>query len=530
MGGMHPEVANAFGQRLIQKKPGANDQEHARVLLDQAPVDPNSTVQASLQRLDRGGADIVAVTCETALGFFGDLQRTINNFGLKLEVLHIVDAAMAELKRQAPNATRIGLLATSVTLEAEVYEKRVAQNAPRKTWVYPSAETQAMLDDPGRYTPEERRDIFLAEAENLRNEGVEAILLACTEISQLPQTGDVKDAHGEDLPLIDTLDALAQHALERAEQTQSRLSTPSGCFDIAAEGLTSFVMSASALINGTPERQRRVGVIGGMGPAAAMQFSSYIVRFDDSAPADQQNVLMLLDQATDIPDRTGAILKGGRDPVPEMVASLKRLARAGADEVVMTCNTAHHFFPQVQEAIKREGLKVELIHIVDATMKLLQKRAPNAKKIGLLATTGTIKTGIYQEGAKGKEYGAEGPAWVFPDDETQEHAVMHGIYEGVKKGHNDMGRAALRAAADLLVAGGADAILLACTEIPLVLKTGDITNSAGEDVPLIDTLEALAHALIARSRVPVPATPGLVQQVCQWLAPHHTAASAEAMA
>jgi aspartate racemase len=520
MGGMHPQLANALGQKLIEKSGAQSDQEHARVLLDQAPVHSVLTAKASLQRLDRGGADMVAVACNTALGFFGEMQTTIDNLGLKLELLHIVDATMAELDKKAPGATHIGLLATTDTREAKIYETYAK---PGMTWCYPSSETQAILNDPSS-TPDVRRNTLLEEAKKLKENGAQAILVACPEISMLLKTGGVTDKKVEDLPLIDTLDALARQALKKATEKQSRLATPRGCFDIAAEGLTYFVVSASALINGTPERSRRVGVIGGMGPAAAMQFSSNMVKFDDRASADQPSVLMLLDQATDIPDRTGFILKvkDAGDPAPEIVASLKRLAHAGADEIVMTCNTAHHFFPKVQEAIKSEGLNVELIHIVDATMKLLDQQAPGAKKIGLLATSGTVDTGIYQKRAEGR-------TWMVPDKATQDGDVMPGIYQGVKAGNNEMGKERLLRAAQKLADDGAEAILLACTEIPLVLKTGDVLNPAGVVVPLIDTLEAQAREAIARSRVPVPATPGLVQQVCQWLAPQHAAATAEAI-
>ena len=537
MGGMGPAAANDFGQQLISRKQAATDQEHARVLLDQATDIPDRTgailrggpspvqnMQASLKRLDKGGADLVAITCNTAHHFHGDMQRTIDKFGLKLELLHIVDATMAELERQAPGAQRIGLLATSGTLDARIYEARAEQQGHQKTWIYPDAATQEQRVMAGIYDGVKRGDLeggranLLAAAESLRAQGAEAILLACTEIPLVLKTGDVQ-VQGRALPLIDTLGALATTALARADEKTSRLSTPKGVFEIAAEGLSNFVQSAAAFINGTPERPRRIGVMGGMGPAAAMQFSSYMVKFNPTATTDQQHVPLLLDQATDIPDRTGAILSGGRDPAPEMVASLKRLARAGADEVVMTCNTAHHFFPQVQEAITKHKLDVDMIHIVDATMKLLDQRAPGATNIGLLATSGTVETGIYQKRAEGRQ-------WMVPDQASQRDEVMAGIYQGVKAGEIDLGRERLRSAAQKLADNGADAILLACTEIPLVLQHGDIRNARGEPVPLIDTLEAQAREAIARARVPIPATPGLVQQVQQWLAPRQAPAPA----
>lgn len=533
MGGMGPAAANDFAKKLIDLKHATSDQANARVLLDQATdipdrtsailrgtASPVSNMEASLRRLDRGGADLVAVTCNTAHHFFGDMQNAIDKFGLKLELLHIVDATMAELERQAPGAKKIGLLATSGTLQAEIYETRAREQGHDKEWLYPTQATQQNAVMPGIYdgvkagNVEFGREMLLRAAHELQAQGADAILLACTEIPLVLKRGDVKDASGHDLPLIDTLGALAQEALLRADSKPSRLSTRKGVFEVVSEGLTSFVQSAAAFINGTPERPRRIGVMGGMGPAAAAQFSSYMVEFNDTATTDQQHVLLLLDQATDIPDRTAAILAGGADPAPEMTASLKRLAAAGADEVVMTCNTAHHFFPQVQEAIIRSKLDVNMIHIVDATMKLLDERAPGANKIGLLATSGTVQTGIYQKRAGGRE-------WMVPDARSQADEVMVGIYGGVKAGDTELGRRQLLAAAQTLARNGADAILLACTEIPLVLQQGDVTNAQGEPVPLIDTLEAQAREAIARARVPIPATPGLVQQVRDWLAVRH---------
>jgi aspartate racemase len=534
MGGMGPAAANAFGQKLIALNSGArSDQDHARVLLDQATDIPDRTaailsggtspierMAASLMRLDRGGADLVAVTCNTAHHFHADMQHTIDTFGLKLELLHIVDATLTDLDRQAPGAKKIGLLATSGTIDAGVYQGRAAELGRQVEWMVPSPATQADKVMAGIYQGvkagrlDTGRAQLLAAAQELHAQGADAILLACTEIPLVLKTGDIRNKDGTHLPLIDTLGALAQDALQRAESTPSRrLVTAKGCFDVAAEGMSAFVQSAAALLHGTPERPRRIGVMGGMGPAAAMQFSDYMVRFNPTAQKDQDHVPLLLDQATDIPDRTGAILRGGRDPAPEMAASLHRLARAGADEVVMTCNTAHHFFPQIEDVIRREKLDVNMIHIVEATMKLLDQQAPNAKNIGLLATSGTVETGIYQNRAADR-------TWMLPDAHTQARHVMAGIYEdGVKAGKIDQGRDHLRQAAQALADQGADAILLACTEIPLVLKTGDIKNKAGEVVPLIDTLEAQAREAIARARVPVPATPGLLQQVSAWLAP-----------
>lgn len=548
MGGMGPAASNQFGHLLIDLKTDAKkDQQHARVLLDQATDIPDRTgailnngaspvknMEESLKRLDRGGADLVAITCNTAHHFFGDMQRAIDKFGLKLTLLHIVDATMKELEQQAPGAKKIGLLATTGTLDSKIYENRAAENGHNKEWVYPEPNTQANAVMSGIYdgvktgNNEKGRELLLAAAQELKNKGVDAILLACTEIPLVLKTGDLKNAKGADLPLIDTLGSLAKEALAKAESTPSRLATPSGSFSVMQSGLSSFVQSVATALNGEPERPRRIGVMGGMGPAAAVQFSDYMVKYNTAATKDQQHVPMMVDQATDIPDRTAAILTGGQSPVEEMGKSLRRLAQAGADEIVMTCNTAHFFFPKMQEIIDREKLNVNVVHIVDATMKLLDQQAPDAKNIGLLATSGTVNTGVYQNRAQEltEQHGAKERTWMVPSQGAQQQA-MDGIYKGVKAGDNEMGKDLLSKAAQELANNGADAILLACTEIPLVLKTGDIKNPEGKVIPLIDTLEAQAREAIDRARVPVPATPGILSEVAKLLCVPHDDAHRE---
>ena len=547
MGGMGPAAANQFGHQLIDlKKDAKTDQDHARVLLDQATDIPDRTaailhngtspvknMEASLKRLDQGGASLVAVTCNTAHHFHDDMQKAIDKFGLKLELLHIVDATMAELEAQKPGAKRIGLLATTGTLDSGIYQSRAAETGRDMEWVVPEANTQAGVMD-GIYKGVKAgnnklgKELLLAAAQELKSKGVDAILLACTEIPLVLETGDIKDAHGSNLPLIDTLASLAKAALSRADSMPARIETPVGCFSAVKATFSAFVQSVANFLGGEAERPRRIGVMGGMGPAAAMQFSDYMVTHNTAAKRDQDHVSLLLDQATDIPDRTSAILRQGPSPVEEMGNSLRRLARAGATDIVMTCNTAHHFEPAMQKIIADEKLPVNLIHIVDATMKLLDKQAPGASNIGLLATTGTVNSQVYQNRAEVLNRAGvlnRDLEWMQPSDGAQAN-VMKGIYEGVKAGDLEGGGKLLRQAAQELANNGADAILLACTEIPLVLKTGDIKNKDGKIVPLIDTLEAQAREAIQRSGEPIPATPGVLQRLASLLGPSHAEAHA----
>lgn len=234
----------------------------------------------------------------------------------------------------------------------------------------------------------------------------------------------------------------------------------------------------------------RIGIMGGMGPAAAAQFMLLLVKRNLGARCDQDHAPALLDQATDIPDRSRAIAGDGENPVPAMLRSLSRLHAGGATHLAITCNTAHYFAPQIEDAMPSLAPGMTLVHIVDAAIDSLDRQSPGVSRIGLLATRGTLSANVYPDRAQGRQ-------WVLPTTEEVDQWVMPGIYEGVKAGRLEHGRNLLLKAANRLVSRGAQAVLLACTEIPLVMQTGDVLDATGRVVPLVDTLEALADAVLA---------------------------------
>jgi len=545
IGGMGPAAANMFLEKTISLKTDArSDQDHARVFLDQATDVPDRTaaIEAgsnapvkpmvdSLKRLSAGGADIVAMTCNTAHHFHLELVEANRRYGLGVELLHIVDATLTELFKQCPQARRVGLLATTGTVGQGIYQNRAAtqERAKALEWVTPDDQVQARVMH-GIYQgvkagkPEIGRTELLAAARHLKERGVDAMLLACTEIPLVIRTGDIQRSDGSDIPMIDTLEALAKAALEKAESIEHPRAAMAGNRPVRVlPMLTTFTTKVDQFLRGTPARPRVIGDIGGMGPAAAAMFSRYMVTYNTSARADQDHARLLLDQATDIPDRTAAIKRGSDEPAIEMGNSLRRLAKAGATDVVMTCNTAHHFFPQLEKVIRDEHLNVNLIHIVDATMDLLDQRRPGAKKVGLLATDGTLQQEIYQKRSAQQraEKGLAPLDWVVPDADIQKK-VMDGIYKGIKAGDAELGKRLLTEAARHMKDKGVDAMLLACTEIPIALEHVHIEDDKGQPIPMIDTLEAQARKCIARAQEPIPATPGLLRQVGQLLSACHS--------
>lgn len=219
-----------------------------------------------------------------------------------------------------------------------------------------------------------------------------------------------------------------------------------------------------------------IGILGGMGPLATADLYKKMVLHTDAA-ADQEHPRVVIDSNTDIPDRTAALLYGGADPVPEMVKSARRLEAAGADVLIMPCNTAHGFYDAVSGATR-----LPVLHMIALTRDALLRRG--VKTAGLLATDGTIRTGVYQ-----RTFDGCGVALLTPDAAGQA-AVTGVIYRGVKAGDLAYDVSAFRAACEALLARGAETLILGCTELPLAFELYHL------DYPALDpTLELALGAL-----------------------------------
>ena len=186
-----------------------------------------------------------------------------------------------------------------------------------------------------------------------------------------------------------------------------------------------------------------IGILGGMGPLATADLFQKIT-LHTVAACDQAHPRVCIDSNTDIADRTAALLHGGEDPVPEMIKSAKRLESIGADFLIMPCNTAHNYYEQVCEAVT-----IPVLHMIALTRDALKARG--VKCAGLLATDGTVQTGIYQ-----RTFEQSGVALLTPDSAADQAAVMDVIYNGVKACDLTHDVTAFRAACEHLRRRGAD--------------------------------------------------------------------------
>lgn len=224
--------------------------------------------------------------------------------------------------------------------------------------------------------------------------------------------------------------------------------------------------------------KKSIGILGGMGPMATADLFRKIVAMT-KADCDNDHIRIYVDDNSAIPDRTAAILSGGRDPVEEMSDSLKKLVSCGAGCILMPCNTAHYFLPRLQVQTD-----VPFISMLEATAKACADRFPG-KTAAILATKGTLATGLYEKALE-----EQGAAYLVPDPWEQD-ALMRVIYEGVKADapaesyRKDMEEVLRR-----LTARGADYFILGCTELPLAAELLAL------QVPTVDPTAELARAAI----------------------------------
>ena len=220
---------------------------------------------------------------------------------------------------------------------------------------------------------------------------------------------------------------------------------------------------------------RIVGVLGGMGPDATVDFLSKVIAATP-AERDQDHLRILVDNNPHVPNRQEAVLRGGEDPGPALAAMAKGLAAGGADFLVMPCNTAHAYSQAITSAVD-----IPLVSIIDVTVDA----CAGAAAVGVLATDGCLASNVFQEALA-----ARGLRAVLPDD--AEIAELMRLITRIKAGDQGPDVAAgMRKLAEALVARGADAIIAGCTEIPLVLQADAL------DVALVSSTDALADATVA---------------------------------
>ncbi len=223
-----------------------------------------------------------------------------------------------------------------------------------------------------------------------------------------------------------------------------------------------------------------LGVLGGMGPLASATFMTRLTLLTPAA-RDQDHIPAILWSDPRVPDRTLARLHGGCDPLPWLLRGIAGLEAAGCGAIAIPCNTAHGWFDGM-----RAATRLPILHIVDAAAAELARLGVQAGRIGVMGTAATLAMRLYQT-----QLSARGYDCIVPTDAEMERLVTPAIAE-VKANRVAESYAPLAEVARGLVARGAQAVVLGCTEIPLGIAAGPALP-----FPVADTIDGLARAAIA---------------------------------
>lgn len=222
-----------------------------------------------------------------------------------------------------------------------------------------------------------------------------------------------------------------------------------------------------------------IGILGGMGPLATVDFMERVIALTSSAGAllDQQHLPLLVVHLPHIPDRSEALLGNGESPLPALLRAIDMLNRNDVELIVIPCNSAHHWY----EAMRAES-RAPIIHIAEASVAALPA---GAQRVAVLATDGTFHSGLYQ-----RMLSARGFDCVEPDTATQRH--IDASIRDVKAGKIGASTEHLALALDWFVRRGAQAAVLGCTELPIAAREMDEPQ-----IPTIDSTLELARATVS---------------------------------
>ena len=240
--------------------------------------------------------------------------------------------------------------------------------------------------------------------------------------------------------------------------------------------------------------EKIIGIVGGVGPYAGLDLARKILD-QTRAGSDQEHLpIALLSLPGQISDRTDFLTAQTREnPAHAIAQVIEKLHAMDAAVVGIPCNTAHApaIFEPILADLEQAGCPLQPLHMLREVAAFLAEHCPAVRRVGLLATAGTVQSKVYESSL------AEGGVAVLGPDEPTRQAVHRAIYDprwGIKTNANPpsgQARQCLLEAIEELRARGAQAVILGCTEIPLAIPESEI-----EGLTMIDPAIVLARALI----------------------------------
>lgn len=479
IGGLGSLAGGDLFNKLIKSRPVLADQGRYHFLFEQhpfkdvlLPLERTASLNSRkfyvfqmCQALQANGADAVLLPCFASQTFRDEVQAELD-----VPLLDLLAALRQQVESVLEAGSVIGVLASDLVRHAGLFEKYFAE---RYALIYPDDDEQAAVMQ-AVYGLEGIRD------GHLEGPALEQLHRACLGLQ----------ARGADLILPGMTElSLVCQALQRR-----------GVGLVDANQV--YADYATGMSDPPPPRPFVLGVVGGVGPAATVDFMAKVVR-NTPADKDQDHLRMVVEHNPQIPDRTANLLHQHADPTMALFATCKKLEEEGADAIAIPCNTAHAFVARLQPY-----LQVPIVNMLSETVAFIAERFGAGKRVGLLATSGTVHSNVYHDAALGA-----GLSVVVPDADHQE-LVMAAIYgeRGVKAGYVDgVCRGQLLTAVRHLAERGASVLILGCTELPLVLPHDEQFRIPGADtltVALIDPTDILAKRCVSLAQEEARSTLG----------------------
>lgn len=223
---------------------------------------------------------------------------------------------------------------------------------------------------------------------------------------------------------------------------------------------------------------KRLGILGGMGPAASAEFVNRLIQ-QTPASCDQEHIPFVLWNNPQIPDRSTSMRNSDNKPLPFLLEGIRGLKSVGCDTIVIPCNTAHFWFNDIVK------INIGTIHIVDSVASALRDANITNTTIGVMGTQATVELGLYQTRLNDRGWNC-----IVPSEEEMSTLVQPAI-DLIKSGKLEQSHPMFMSVVDSLIARGARAVVLGCTEIPLAVKED---NRNG--IPLINSIDSLVKAAI----------------------------------
>lgn len=423
--------------------------------LDASQVSRKLYIYDRIKDFEQRKVDTIILPCFISHTFIKELKNEV-----KIPIIDMMESLKFYLKRKYPLVKRIGVLTSDFVKNKKLFESYFDSSQYQVLYPTPIAQTNLMASiysENGLQAGQlqgEAIEKLQSSCQDLISQNAEIILPGFTEISMV-----IDRLQNSEVPILDTNQIYAQFA---------------------------FSHDPNSLVN-----TYKVGIVGGVGPAATVDFMNKIIR-NTSAKCDQEHIKMVVEHNPQIPDRTENLISDGADPTVALYATCKKLESDDANMIAIPCNTAHAFVERIQPY-----LSIPIVNMLYETTQFIKIKYPNRSPIGLLATSGTIKSRVYHDIAE-----KAGLTLIIPDEKNQ-NLVMNSIYgkQGVKAGFIDGScKTELLAALIHLVDKGAQIIILGCTELPLLIAQTENFSVGNKTIIVLDPTEILAKKCIQLSK------------------------------